>query len=59
MLIPDSWLMDMSGLTDQLSGERLRTHRATLAVTLQPHQVMVLTADLDRSNGYTPYKRVR
>ncbi|WP_341727809.1 alpha-amylase family glycosyl hydrolase [Brooklawnia sp.] len=59
VLIPDSWLMDMSGLTDHLSGERLRTHRATLAVTLQPHQVMVLTADLDRSNGYTPYKRVR
>ena len=59
VLVPDSWLMDLSGLTDLFGGQRLRAHRATLNLTLEPHQVMVLTPNLDEVNGYTPYKRVR
>ena len=57
--MPDSWLMDLSGLTDLFGGQRLRAHRATLNLTLEPHQVMVLTPNLDEVNGYTPYQRVR
>lgn len=59
VLVPESWLMDMSGLTDLLGHEQVRTHRATLNLRLRPHQVMVLSPRLEKTNGYTPYKRVR
>lgn len=58
VLIPDSKLMDMSGLVDVLSGERYRVHRSLLEIELGAHQVVMLTPQVAPVNGYTPYKRV-
>ncbi len=59
VLLPDSKVMDMSGLIDLLTGQRHGTHRALIHVTVQPHGVLVLTPDTAPNNTYTPYKRVQ
>lgn len=59
VLLPDSKLMDMAGLTDELSGRRFGIFRATIEVDLGPDEIVVLTPDLKPNNRYTPYKRVQ
>lgn len=59
VLVPESMLMDLSDLTDLLSGTNVPAHRATITLTLAPHQAMVLVPDLEPVFGYTPYKRAR
>ncbi|GAA2182407.1 cyclomaltodextrinase [Brooklawnia cerclae] len=59
VLLPDSKLMDSSGLIDQLTGRRHVSHRATVTIELPPHTAVVLVGDREPRHGYTPYKRVK
>lgn len=59
VLLPESKLMDMSGVADLLTGNQYRNYRSTLTLSLDPHQVVVLTPETAPTYGYSPYKRVQ
>jgi glycosidase len=50
--------MNWGDLKDQVSGATLHSYNGLLDVALKPHQVMILTAVVDKKEGYSPYNRI-
>jgi len=59
VLVPDTWLMDMTELVDLLGGPGRRVVRSLLQVELAPHGYAVLAPVVHPEGGYSPFKRVR
>jgi cyclomaltodextrinase len=51
-------LMSWGSLTDQLSGEKIRSVNGMVSMTLPPKTVRIYAADSDSANGYSPYHRI-